>query len=41
MPIVHEKFVVEKGEPGATLTADVARFALVIVLVPANVVHVP
>ena len=39
--IVHEKFVVEKGDPAPTVTADVARFTLVIVLVPANVDHVP
>ena len=41
LPIVHEKLVVEKGEAGATVTAEVAKFTLVIVLVPANVLHVP
>ena len=39
--IVQEKFVVEKGDAGVTVTADVAKFTLVIVLVPKNVLHVP
>lgn len=39
--IVHEKFVVENGEPAVTVTLDVAEFTLVIVLVPKNVLHVP
>ena len=39
--IVHEKLVVEYGEAPPTVTADVAKFALVIVLVPANVLQVP
>jgi hypothetical protein len=39
--IVHEKFVVDEGDPPPTVTADVARFTFVIVLVPANVLQVP
>lgn len=39
--IVHEKFVIEKGEPGVTVTAEFARFTFEMVLVPANVVQVP
>ena len=39
--MVHEKFVVENGEPAATVTAVVAKFTLVSVLVPAKVLHVP
>ena len=39
--MVHEKFVVENGEPAPTVTLDVARFTFERVLVPAKVVQVP
>ena len=31
----------ENGDAGATVTADVAKLTLVMVLVPAKVLHVP